>query len=77
MELFHIVDDGVVIVRLRGRHYRQVKMYRRGHDVFAQIGASFVRLLAHSGTTDPQIGWLDAEGPGVTFKANRTPVFEP
>lgn len=75
MDLFHIVDEGVVILRVRGKRYRQSKVYRRGADVFAAMGNDFVRLLAHGGTTDPSIGWLDIDAPGVTLKDNRQPVF--
>ena len=77
MDLFHIVDEGAAIIRLRGRRYRQVKVYRRGKDVYAAIGSDFVRLLAHGGTTDPHVGWLGVEGPWIKLKANRAPVFEP
>lgn len=75
MELFHIIDDGVVVLRLRGKRFRQTKVYRRGTQVYAGIGAEFIRLIAHGGTSDPQIGWLDIEAEGVTLSANRTPSF--
>lgn len=74
-ELFHIIDDGVAILRLRGKRYRQTKIYRRGQDVFADPGGGYVRLLSGGGTTDPAIGWLAVEGPGVTFRGSRIPTY--
>lgn len=37
MELFHVIDDGVVHLRSKGV-YRQTKVFRRGADVFAAYG---------------------------------------
>lgn len=73
MDLFHIIDEGVVVLRIRGKRFRQAKVYRRGAMVYAGVGSEFVRLIAHGGTSDPQIGWLDIEAEGVTLSANRTP----
>lgn len=76
MDLFHIIDDGVAIVRLAGKRYRQVKIYRRAQHVFAGIGSDFVRLLCAGETTDPRVSWLEVEGPGVRLTGNRVPSFE-
>lgn len=76
MDRFHIIDEGVVVLRLRGKRFRQSNVYRRGAMVYAGIGSEFVRLIAHGGTSDPQVGWLDIEAEGVTMSANRTPSFK-
>jgi hypothetical protein len=76
MERFHIVDDAAVILRGRKGVYRQAKVYRRGEDVFAQVGFGYVRLLARNGTTDPSISWLDIEAEGVVATTNG-PKFRP
>ena len=76
MNLFHVIDDGCAILRLRGRRYRQCKVFSRGEQVYAGVGSDFVRLLAHGGTSDPTISWQDLEAPGVTLGANRLPTFE-
>lgn len=63
MERFHLVDDGAVILRLKGGTYRQVKMYRRGGRLYAGHGTGYVRLYEGGGTSCPNIAWIDAEVP--------------
>lgn len=67
MELFHIIDDAVVIVRRNGV-YRQCKLYRKGVDVFAQVGGGFVRLLAMGGTSQPAVSWDDFHVPDGSLR---------
>ena len=69
MERFHEIPDGAVILRGKGGVYRQARVFRRGHDVFAAHGGGFVRLLRHSGTTVPSVTWIDLEADGVTVKS--------
>jgi len=64
MELFHKIDDAVVILRTRGL-FKQTDVYRRGRDVFAKVGGGYIRLLAYGGTTIPATQWQDVEGPGI------------
>lgn len=67
MELFHIIEDGAVILRVKGGVFKQAKVFRRDGDVFAGVGgSSFIRLVRGGGTSDPRTTWLDVEGPGVS-----------
>lgn len=65
MERFHVIEDGACITFSKGI-YRQVKVYRRGHDVFAGWANGFVKLGPSSGTSNPNVGWRDVEAEGVT-----------
>jgi hypothetical protein len=65
MELFHVIDDGVVILRHKGGRYRQTKLYRRGNDLYAGLGSEFVRLLTGGGRTDPNVSWQGYPHPGT------------
>lgn len=66
MELFHIIDEGAAILKLKGGVYKQAKIYRRGDQVFAEAGSNtFIRLVRGGGTTKPAVTWLEVEGPGV------------
>lgn len=75
IELFHIIEDGVVILRIKGGIERQAKLYRRSERVYAGHGSGFVRLCPGGGTSSPNITWIDCEGPGVSFGLNRLPKF--
>lgn len=75
MELFHVIDDGVVILRARGV-YKQVKLYRRGEQLYALFGGGFIRLLQGRGTTVPNVSWIDMEGPGCLM-SRVGPVYVP
>lgn len=74
MELFHVIDDGVVHLRSKGV-YRQTKVFRRGADVFAAYGGGYIRLLAGHGTTRPDVSWDDMDAPGVHLGNNFKPTF--
>lgn len=58
MDLFHIIDDAFVILRSKGV-FRQAKLYRRGQHIYAGHGSGFVRILPRSGTSNPNVGWVD------------------
>lgn len=75
MDLFHVIEDGAAILRLKRGVFRQAKIYRRGADVFAAVGGGFVRLLAHGGTTNTDVTCLEVEGPGVTLDNRRLPKW--
>lgn len=75
MNLFAPIDDGAVILRAKRGVYRQSKVYRRGRDVFATFGAGFVRLMARSSTTNPDVTWLEIEAPGVEISKSGHPIF--
>jgi hypothetical protein len=75
VQLFHVIEDGAAILRLKGGVYRQTKIYRRGAEVFVGLGGGFVRLLKGGGTTKPDVTCLEVEGPGVVLKDGH-PKFE-
>lgn len=74
MELFHEIPEGLAIVRTKGV-FKQVKIYRRDRDVYAQHGSGFIRLLQHGGTTAPAVHWLEMAGDGVSQVPGRGPTW--
>jgi len=64
MDLFHIIDQGQVILKTKGI-YKQVAAYSRGLDVYAPHAGGFIRLLARGATTVPHVSWVDVEAPGL------------
>lgn len=64
MPLFHEIPEAQIITRSRGV-YKQVKLYRRGDDLYAGHGSGFVRLLAGGGTSAPNVSWQDPSMTGV------------
>ncbi len=78
MDLFHIIDNGAVMLRHKGV-YRQVDCYHRGREVFAPWGAKgFIKLCSHGGTTVPGVSWDGVEAAGVSIpRAGAAPVFDP
>ena len=60
MSLFHVIDDGQVIIRNKGV-YRQVKIYRRGKDIYAAHGLGFIKLMATGATSHPNISWMEVD----------------
>lgn len=67
MERFHVIEDSAVILRSKGV-FRQVRAYRRGGDVYAGWGNGYIRLLAGSSTTHPNVSWDGIEATGVEWK---------
>jgi hypothetical protein len=67
MDLFHVIDDAAVILRGRNGVYRQAKVYRRGEQLFANHAGGFIRLSSNSGTSCPNVSWLDLDT-GKTLK---------
>jgi hypothetical protein len=66
MDLFHVIDEGAVILRINGT-YTQNTILRRGSKIYAEVGkGSYVELMKGNGTSKPNISWLDVEGPNVT-----------
>jgi hypothetical protein len=53
--LFHIIEDAHAILRAKNGTFRQVKVFRRGDELFAGYGAGFVRLYHKAGTSAPAI----------------------
>ena len=58
MALFHEIPEAQIVTRSKGV-YKQVKLYRRGGDLYAGHGSGFVRLMAGGGTTAPGVSWQD------------------
>lgn len=76
MERFHIIEEGAVILRLKGGTFSQRKVYRRGRDVYAQHGSGFLKLHTNKGTSSPHVSWLDLEADGVTLdRPGAQPVY--
>lgn len=75
MDLFHEIPDAQVILRTKGV-FRQAKVFRRGRDVFAGLGAGFIRLHPRGGTSIPTTHWLDIDAAGVTEPPGRAPTWE-
>lgn len=68
MELFHIIDDGVAIIKV-GNIYKQTKLYRRGKRLFVTHAGGYIRICAKFGdtwgTALPNVKVIDFEGEGV------------
>jgi hypothetical protein len=58
VDLFTLVDDAQVILRVRSKLYKQGKLYTRGDELFVGASGGYLRLLAFGGTTDPSTKWL-------------------
>lgn len=67
MKRFHIVDDGVVILRSKGV-FRQAKLFVRDGYFYAGHGGGFVKLMSGNGTSVPAISWLEMDAPGYTVR---------
>lgn len=74
MERFHIIEEGACILASKGR-YRQAKVFHRGGDVYAQVGATFVKLGAGGGTSDPHLSWHGVEADGVELNKFKRPIY--
>lgn len=61
MERFHVIDEAVVILRIKGV-YRQVKAYRRGAGLYAGYGSGFIRLYGGDGTSAPNVSYDGFDG---------------
>lgn len=76
MERFHIIDDAVVILRVKGV-FRQTKAYRRGLGLYAAYGAGYVRLYRDGGTSVPTVSWDGHDGPDTTFDVHGRAEIKP
>lgn len=61
MNLFHVINDGVAVLRVKGGIFKQSKIYRREAMVYAALGGGFVRLTRSGGTTNPNTTWHEVE----------------
>jgi hypothetical protein len=66
MKLFHVIEDAFAIVRSRGV-YRQVKVYRRGTEIFVAHGGGYAKLVGMHGCTVPDLYIVDIEAKGVKW----------
>lgn len=62
VERFHVIDDAAVIVRNKSV-FRQVKVFRRGDDLYASHGSGFIRLYKGGGTGLTTVSWDDIDLP--------------
>jgi len=76
MELFHIIEDAVAIVRSK-QIWKQTKVYRRGSTLFIPHAGGYVRVCQKFGdtwgTALPSMSVVEIDGPGI---AHRGPVVE-
>lgn len=66
--LFHVIEDSFVILVGKRGVYRQVKLYRRGGDLYAGASGGFVRLMAGGGTSAPDTRWDGMETVATVVK---------
>lgn len=64
MDLFHIIDDAQAIIKQNGV-FRQVKVYRRGIDIYVASGTEFIKLMSRGNTSVPSVSWLDLDAKDV------------
>lgn len=68
MELFHVIDDGVAIIR-SGQIWKQTKLYKRGDTLFVPHGGGYIRVTNKFGdtwgTSVPTVKAIALEGTGV------------
>lgn len=72
---FHIIDDGIVILRSKGI-YRQAKVYERKGEIYAGYGERFIKLGNAPNTTDPNVSWDEIDADGVTAAPGKRPRLE-
>lgn len=53
MDRFHEMQDGAAIIASKGV-YKQVKLFTRGDELYAQYGGGFIRLY-EKGTSLPNV----------------------
>lgn len=61
---FQVIEDAAAIVLARGV-YRQVKLFRRGNDLYAANGSGFIRMYRGGTTSLPNVAWKDIDIPGA------------
>lgn len=78
MELFHVIDDGVAIIR-SGQIWKQTKLYKRGQMLFVPHGGGYIRICDKFGdtwgTSVPSVKVIELEGSGVVMDGNNAPRF--
>jgi hypothetical protein len=65
MQLFTVIEDVPVIVRVKGGVFKQCKLYHRDKRLYVGISGGFVRVEAKfgetNGTSNPNITVIDIE----------------
>lgn len=59
--LFSVTDDNIIL-RTSSGVYKQARVARRGADLYATVGAGFVRLYQDNTTSSPTLRWECMEG---------------
>lgn len=63
INLFHEIEEGVVILRQNGK-YTQSRLYVRDGYLYAAVGKAFVKLHQYmKGTSCPSVSWEEYELP--------------
>lgn len=75
--LFHVIEGAQVVLHSRGV-FRQVKVYRRGGDIYAAHSGGFIKLFGMGGTSHPNATWkhLKHEIKELVITANGTPSWK-
>jgi hypothetical protein len=68
MERFHEVPDGAAILISKTGVYRQVKVFRRGCEIYAGAGNGFLRLFRNGGTSAPHTRYVGLDLAGMVAK---------
>lgn len=71
MERFHEIPDGAAILVTKAGVYRQVKIFRRGDEVYAGHGTGFIRLFRNGGTSTPHTKYAGLDLAGLTAEEDR------
>ncbi|WP_027854423.1 hypothetical protein [Marinobacterium litorale] len=70
------LEDAQIIIRKGGR-YRQLKLYRRGSQLFMKMGADFIALLSNGRTANFDWSWDEISGvKPVTGEMDRLHLLE-
>ena len=62
MDYFTAIPDGHAIIYSRGV-YRQAPLFARGDQVYAKVGAGYIRLMQNGVTTSPAFKIADIDLP--------------
>ncbi|PBB75187.1 hypothetical protein CK227_10370 [Mesorhizobium sp. WSM4308] len=71
MERFHEIPDAAAILVTQAGVYRQVKLYRRGDEVYAGQGTGFIRLFRNGGTSTPHTKYAGLDLAGLRADEDR------
>lgn len=59
--------ENITVVLVKRGVYRQVQVYSRGGDVYAQYGGGYIRLYRGDRTSLPDVRWEDCDLKDLTY----------